>query len=448
MQAVARTPARSRWRDGFRAVRRADADDPAARRRSAGGSRFCEGARAHLRPGALLALRDRHRARAVRLRRGRESRRRRAHVGRRGDCYSARPTAVPRRRAHDHDRARAADRLAARRRAASAAERRDRPSVARARRLRPREPRARRARPAAGCRGWRSPTTTEHAGSDGGGLPCLSSTPSSSGAALRVCALYPDLMNIYADRGNLLVLERRCAWRGIGFELAAQRPRRAARRRRPRPLLPRRRPGPRPAPVRRGPAATASARRCTRRRHEGRSCSACAAATSCSGAPTRSAAEEIAGVGLLDVHTVREAGPRLIGNVAIEVCRLDDRGRRARRRVLAGFENHGGRTVPRRRPGAARTRARGSRQRRSQRPRGRAQRQHDRHLPARPAAAEERVVRRLADRPGARASTPASSRRSTTARARGARGRPPRRRAVAGRRRSRGIRRRAPVRAP
>jgi lipid II isoglutaminyl synthase (glutamine-hydrolysing) len=38
---------------------------------------------------------------------------------------------------------------------------------------------------------------------------------------LRVCALYPDLMNIYADRGNLLVLERRCAWRGIGFEIVA-----------------------------------------------------------------------------------------------------------------------------------------------------------------------------------------------------------------------------------
>src|ERR1700680_4796104 len=28
-------------------------------------------------------------------------------------------------------------------------------------------------------------------------------------------------MNIYADRGNLLVLQRRCAWRGIGFELSA-----------------------------------------------------------------------------------------------------------------------------------------------------------------------------------------------------------------------------------
>ena len=34
-----------------------------------------------------------------------------------------------------------------------------------------------------------------------------------------MCALYPDLMNIYADRGNLLMLERRCEWRGIGFEV-------------------------------------------------------------------------------------------------------------------------------------------------------------------------------------------------------------------------------------
>ena len=39
--------------------------------------------------------------------------------------------------------------------------------------------------------------------------------------ALRICALYPELMNIYADRGNLLLLERRCAWRGIGYEVSA-----------------------------------------------------------------------------------------------------------------------------------------------------------------------------------------------------------------------------------
>jgi CobQ-like glutamine amidotransferase family enzyme len=38
---------------------------------------------------------------------------------------------------------------------------------------------------------------------------------------LRVCALYPDLMNIYADRGNLLLLERRCRWRGIEFSASS-----------------------------------------------------------------------------------------------------------------------------------------------------------------------------------------------------------------------------------
>ena len=38
---------------------------------------------------------------------------------------------------------------------------------------------------------------------------------------LRLLALYPDLMNIYADRGNILFLRRRCEWRGIGFSYAA-----------------------------------------------------------------------------------------------------------------------------------------------------------------------------------------------------------------------------------
>ena len=50
--------------------------------------------------------------------------------------------------------------------------------------------------------------------------------------------------------------------------------------------------------------------------------------------------EEIGGIGLLDLVTVREDGPRLIGNVAIEV----DLPGTDRPRVLAGFENHGGRT--------------------------------------------------------------------------------------------------------
>src|SRR5262245_13728029 len=36
---------------------------------------------------------------------------------------------------------------------------------------------------------------------------------------LRLAHLYPDQMNIYGDRGNILALTQRCAWRGIGVEL-------------------------------------------------------------------------------------------------------------------------------------------------------------------------------------------------------------------------------------
>src|SRR5215210_1715642 len=41
---------------------------------------------------------------------------------------------------------------------------------------------------------------------------------------LRVLWLYPDHMNIYADRGNIAVLERRCTWRGIRFSLSTAGP--------------------------------------------------------------------------------------------------------------------------------------------------------------------------------------------------------------------------------
>lgn len=32
---------------------------------------------------------------------------------------------------------------------------------------------------------------------------------------VRLCHLYPDLMNIYADRGNIAVIQQRLAWRGM-----------------------------------------------------------------------------------------------------------------------------------------------------------------------------------------------------------------------------------------
>jgi lipid II isoglutaminyl synthase (glutamine-hydrolysing) len=157
---------------------------------------------------------------------------------------------------------------------------------------------------------------------------------------LRVCALYPDLMNIYADRGNMLMLRQRCAWRGIGFQqtdcgigepldpaahdliylgggqdrdqlLVAE------------DLL-----------DAKGEAIAAAA----------------AAGVSilgvCGGYQLLGRSyelrdrERIEGLGLLDATTVREQGPRLIGNVAIEV----DLDGTPDHRVLAGFENHGGRT--------------------------------------------------------------------------------------------------------
>lgn len=33
---------------------------------------------------------------------------------------------------------------------------------------------------------------------------------------LRICHLYPDVLNLYGDRGNVLCMARRLAWRGIG----------------------------------------------------------------------------------------------------------------------------------------------------------------------------------------------------------------------------------------
>ncbi|GAB4112171.1 MAG: glutamine amidotransferase [Roseiflexaceae bacterium] len=38
---------------------------------------------------------------------------------------------------------------------------------------------------------------------------------------LRIAHLYPDHMNIYGDRGNVITLQQRCRWRGIEAELIA-----------------------------------------------------------------------------------------------------------------------------------------------------------------------------------------------------------------------------------
>ena len=155
---------------------------------------------------------------------------------------------------------------------------------------------------------------------------------------LRVCALYPDLMNIYADRGNLLVLERRCRWRGIGFELQASGLGEAldpdgadlyyigGGQDRDQQLC-----ALDLAEVKRDALHAAAAR--------GAVILGVCGGYQLLGHSYQLGDETLPGAGLVDLVTVRSDGPRLIGNVAIEV-ELDP----AVRRVLAGFENHGGRT--------------------------------------------------------------------------------------------------------
>jgi CobQ-like glutamine amidotransferase family enzyme len=33
--------------------------------------------------------------------------------------------------------------------------------------------------------------------------------------SLTICHLYPDILNLYGDRGNVIALQKRCLWRGI-----------------------------------------------------------------------------------------------------------------------------------------------------------------------------------------------------------------------------------------
>jgi CobQ-like glutamine amidotransferase family enzyme len=155
--------------------------------------------------------------------------------------------------------------------------------------------------------------------------------------ALRVCGLYPELMNIYADRGNIAVLRARCEWRGIGFELAASSLRDTL--------------DPDAHDLfyigggqDRDQAAVAHDMAATKREalHAAAGRGAVVLAV-CGGYQLlghhyEMGGEQLPGVGLVDLRTVREPGPRLIGNCAIEA----DLG--AGPRVIAGFENHGGRT--------------------------------------------------------------------------------------------------------
>ena len=160
-------------------------------------------------------------------------------------------------------------------------------------------------------------------------------SPSTPG--LRLLALYPEQMNIYADRGNMIFLQRRCEWRRIPFEYGASGP------------------GEGFDPKNhdliyigggqdRDQVLVAEDMLRTKREaiaaavDDGAALLAVCGGYQLLGHRYQLGDQAVAGLGIADLETVREPGPRLIGNVSIEV----DLGRGPR--VLAGFENHGGRT--------------------------------------------------------------------------------------------------------
>ncbi len=153
----------------------------------------------------------------------------------------------------------------------------------------------------------------------------------------RLLSLYPDQMNIYADRGNIIFLQKRCEWRGIEFEISEcgigesfepedhdmvyigggqDRDQRTVAR-----------------------DLVETKQDATGRFLDlGRIMLAVCGGYQLLGSSYELGSEQIEGLGLVDLRTVRADGPRLIGPVAIET-ELD-----GSIRTLAGFENHGGRT--------------------------------------------------------------------------------------------------------
>lgn len=155
---------------------------------------------------------------------------------------------------------------------------------------------------------------------------------------LRICHLYPDLLNLYGDRGNIMTLVRRAEWRGIGAQVSGTRLGDALdpgadlyfigggedrQQRLASPDLCRVKGGPLRDAVAAGAVVLAVCGGYQLIGHDYR--------------PADGPALE--GLGLLDLHTIH-AGPgtrRLIGNIVI---RESESGQ-----VLVGFENHGGRTT-------------------------------------------------------------------------------------------------------
>ena len=150
--------------------------------------------------------------------------------------------------------------------------------------------------------------------------------------------LYPDLMSIYGDRGNLIVLQKRCEWRGIEVVVKHLGLEETEKEFRNVDLL------------FMGGAQdnqqTIVARDLEKKKEVLRDHieSGTPGLYICGGFQflgkyyKEADGTIIEQLGVLDVYTVNPGGERLIGNIAIEVTGLPIK------QTFVGFENHGGRT--------------------------------------------------------------------------------------------------------
>jgi CobQ-like glutamine amidotransferase family enzyme len=150
--------------------------------------------------------------------------------------------------------------------------------------------------------------------------------------------LFPDYLNIYADRGNIAVLRARAAWRGYELEVRALGAESLIRpgehdlfyigggQDREQALI--------------APQLAGLGPRLREAIEAGAAALAVCGGYQLLGRYYRDqSGEELPGIGLLPLHT--EAGTRrMIGDVLLE-CELEP----GEKRMLAGFENHAGRTL-------------------------------------------------------------------------------------------------------
>ena len=167
-----------------------------------------------------------------------------------------------------------------------------------------------------------------------------------SGLVLRVAHLYPRLMNIYGDRGNVMCLRHRCEARGIGFELtelsiddaldpaaydlvfaggAQDREQRVVAA----DLL----------ATKAGPLREAV-------ENDVAVLAVCGAYQLFGRFYRESTGEELPGAGIFDLHTEHpgESAKRCIGNIIAEWSPSGGPPAGGATQTIAGFENHGGRT--------------------------------------------------------------------------------------------------------